>query len=178
MGFAQFVILATAGLQWWVGLKLIQAGRLTFTELLAVILTIMFGAVGLGQFAADASDKAEALVAARNISKLWAQQAVIQVERPELKGPAVVGDIELRDVSFSYPARPDRAVYSGLNLCIEAGTTVALVGPSGCGKSSLVGLVERFYDVTGGSVLLDGRDIRELNVHWLRSLIGYVGQEP
>jgi ATP-binding cassette subfamily B (MDR/TAP) protein 1 len=87
-------------------------------------------------------------------------------------------EIQFSNVSFHYPERPDHSVYSGLNLCIEAGTTVALVGPSGSGKSSLVGLVERFYDVTGGSVLLDGHDIKDLNVNWLRSLIGYVGQEP
>jgi ABC-type multidrug transport system fused ATPase/permease subunit len=119
------------------------------------------------------------MVAARAISKLWAEEAVIQTELPEQAVlESVVGEIQFSNASFHYPERPDHSVYSGLNLCIEAGTTVALVGPSGSGKSSLVGLVERFYDVTGGSVLLDGHDIKDLNVNWLRSLIGYVGQEP
>jgi ABC-type multidrug transport system fused ATPase/permease subunit len=69
-------------------------------------------------------------------------------------------------------------VYNGLSLVIEPGTTVALVGPSGCGKSSLVALLERFYDVDEGSIQLDGVDIRELSVGWLRSQIGLVSQEP
>jgi ATP-binding cassette subfamily B (MDR/TAP) protein 1 len=74
MGFSQFVILSTAGLQYYVGNKLIEDGQLDFEQLLAVILTIMFSAIGLGQLAADASDKAEALTSARAISKLWLEQ--------------------------------------------------------------------------------------------------------
>lgn len=88
------------------------------------------------------------------------------------------GSLTFAEVNFSYPTRKERAVYSHFNLTIEGGTTVALVGPSGCGKSSLVALVERFYDVDGGSISLDGRDLRDLNVAWLRGCIGYVGQEP
>ena len=64
------------------------------------------------------------------------------------------------------------------NLTLEPGKTHALVGASGCGKSTAVGLIERFYDVNGGNVLLDGVDVRELNLRWLRDQIGLVGQEP
>jgi ATP-binding cassette subfamily B (MDR/TAP) protein 1 len=90
----------------------------------------------------------------------------------------VVGKLELSAVRFAYPARPDAPVYRGLDLTIEAGQTVALVGPSGAGKSTAVQLLERFYDPDEGAVLLDGRDVRELNVAWLRSQIGLVSQEP
>jgi len=69
-------------------------------------------------------------------------------------------------------------VYDGLCLTIDAGQTVALAGPSGCGKSTLVALLERWYDVDGGAMLLDGVDIRTLSVRWLRSQIGLVSQEP
>jgi ATP-binding cassette subfamily B (MDR/TAP) protein 1 len=69
-------------------------------------------------------------------------------------------------------------VCNGYNLTVEAGTTVALVGASGSGKSTAVSLVERFYDPDQGSVTLDGVDLRELNVRWLRQQIGLVGQEP
>ena len=69
-------------------------------------------------------------------------------------------------------------VYQGLNLTIEAGQTVALAGPSGCGKSTVVSLLERFYDADAGAVLLDGVDVKQLNVRWLRAQIGLVSQEP
>merc|ERR1711988_774782 len=91
---------------------------------------------------------------------------------------SIDGRLELRDVSFAYPARPEHNVYNGINLTIEAGQTVALVGPSGCGKSTVVSLVERFYDPREGGVYLDGQDLRSLRVSWLRSQIGMVGQEP
>lgn len=73
-------------------------------------------------------------------------------------------------------ARPH--VLSHFNLKISAGNSQALVGSSGCGKSTTVRLIERFYDVDEGQVLLDGVDLRDLNVRWLRSQIGYVGQMP
>ena len=77
-------------------------------------------------------------------------------------------------MQFAYPNRPDHLVYKGLNLAIEPGQTVALVGPSGCGKSTAVQLLERFYDPKAGAVLLDGTDLKDLNVSWLRSQIGLV----
>ena len=88
------------------------------------------------------------------------------------------GCIELKDVCFSYPSRPDHRVYDGLSLSIASGSTVALVGSSGCGKSTLVSLIERFYDVDAGEILLDGRNIKEASVQWLRQQIGLVSQEP
>ena len=66
----------------------------------------------------------------------------------------------------------------GLDLTIESGKTVALVGPSGCGKSTVIQLVQRLYDPDQGTVLLDGLDLKYLNVGWLRDKIGVVGQEP
>ena len=65
-----------------------------------------------------------------------------------------------------------------MSVKIPAGTTVALCGPSGCGKSTSIQLIQRFYDPAQGAVLLDGRDIRSLNLKWLRSNIGIVAQEP
>ncbi|XP_046994186.1 ATP-dependent translocase ABCB1-like [Schistocerca americana] len=88
------------------------------------------------------------------------------------------GDIAFNDVHFEYPSRRGVKVLQGLNLKIKAGQTVALVGSSGCGKSTCIQLIQRFYDSQIGSVELDGRDLRTLNVGWLRSQIGVVGQEP
>jgi ATP-binding cassette, subfamily B (MDR/TAP), member 1 len=95
-----------------------------------------------------------------------------------VKLPSVKGTIEFRNITFSYPTRQETNVLEGFSLTVEAATTVALVGSSGCGKSTTVQLVERFYDPAEGAVTLDGYDLRDLNVHWLRQQIGLVSQEP
>ena len=92
--------------------------------------------------------------------------------------PVVTGLVELRDISFAYPTALDHLVCKGYSLTIPAGQTVALCGPSGSGKSTAISLIERFYDPLSGVVLLDGIDIKTLNVRWLRSQLGLVGQEP
>lgn len=88
------------------------------------------------------------------------------------------GDITFRNVFFNYPSRPDVKVLQGVDLSINKGEVVALVGSSGCGKSSCLQLIQRFYDPDQGTVLLDNRNLSELNVNWLRQNIGVVGQEP
>ncbi|KAF5937243.1 hypothetical protein HYC85_024749 [Camellia sinensis] len=88
------------------------------------------------------------------------------------------GDIELRDVHFSYPARPDEQIFSGFSLSIPSGTTAALVGQSGSGKSTVISLIERFYDPQAGEVLIDGVNLKEFQLKWIRNKIGLVSQEP
>lgn len=95
-----------------------------------------------------------------------------------LKPGKVLGEITLEDVKFSYPSRPDVPIVKGLNITFAAGETAALVGASGSGKSTIISLIERFYDPLSGSVKLDGVDLRDLNIKWLRSQIGLVSQEP
>ena len=95
-----------------------------------------------------------------------------------LKPSITKGEIVFQDVTFSYPTRPDSQIFNQFSLKVQAGKTVALVGPSGGGKSTFVSLMERFYDPTAGSITLDGHDLRDLNVHWLRDQIGLVSQEP
>nr|CAD7409119.1 unnamed protein product [Timema cristinae] len=98
---------------------------------------------------------------------------------PDGKHPSSInGSIEFKNIHFKYPSRPDVKVLQGMNLTINPGETVALVGSSGCGKSTCVQLIQRFYDPIHGSISLDGENIKNLNVAWLRSNIGVVGQEP
>ncbi len=70
---------------------------------------------------------------------------------------SIQGRVELEDVTFTYPARPDAQVLKGLSLLVEPGKTLALVGSSGCGKSTVIALLERYYDPTGGRILIDGK---------------------
>lgn len=95
-----------------------------------------------------------------------------------LKPETVHGDIVLENVKFSYPSRPDIPIVQDLSLAFPAGKTAALVGASGSGKSTIISLVERFYDPSSGIVKLDGFDLKDLNVKWLRTQIGLVSQEP
>ena len=90
----------------------------------------------------------------------------------------VNGVVRTEDVTFQYPSRPEVTVLQGMDVSIEQGQTLALVGPSGCGKSTIVSLLERFYDPKSGRLTLDGKDLRDLNIRWLRSQIGIVSQEP
>ena len=97
----------------------------------------------------------------------------------------VHGDIEFRDVSFSYETGKDSAgnmtagtqVLSHINIRIASGENVAVVGPSGAGKTTFCNLIPRFYDVSGGAILVDGRDIRGYKIHSLRTKIGMMQQE-
>jgi ABC-type multidrug transport system fused ATPase/permease subunit len=83
-----------------------------------------------------------------------------------------------KDIEFVYPSKTDQMILKKFNCVFEANKTTALVGPSGSGKSTIIQLLERFYDPVGGSICLDGHDIRNLNLRSMRQLIGYVGQEP
>ncbi|KAG6548050.1 hypothetical protein Mapa_010484 [Marchantia paleacea] len=92
--------------------------------------------------------------------------------------PRLKGKLEFRNVSFVYPSRPDAAILQRFSLRVPAGKTVALVGESGSGKSTIISLLERFYDPLEGQVLVDGLNIKWLQLKWLRTQIGLVSQEP
>ena len=88
----------------------------------------------------------------------------------------IVGTIDIQNLSFAYPTRPGAPVLKGISLNFPAGKTTALVGSSGSGKSTIVGLIERWYDPSEGAVLLDGHDVRDLDLSWMRQQIGIVQQ--
>ena len=90
----------------------------------------------------------------------------------------VKGEIKFQNVRFRYFNRPHHRILRNFSLNCLKETTTALVGPSGSGKSTTIALLQRFYDPWQGRILLDGHDIKILNLQWLRSLIGYVQQEP
>ena len=90
----------------------------------------------------------------------------------------ISGRIEMKKVDFAYPSRPESLVLRQFCLEVKPGTSIGLVGKSGCGKSTVIGLIQRFYDVESGSVKVDGVDIRQLDIQWYRRHTALVCQEP
>ena len=87
----------------------------------------------------------------------------------------VEGKIEFRNVTFTYPTRPGQKILENFSAVFEQGKTTALVKASGSGKSTIIQLIERFYDPDFGDVIIDGRNLRHINLKSLRQCIGYVG---
>jgi ATP-binding cassette subfamily B (MDR/TAP) protein 1 len=144
-----------------------------------VVIAILIGAFSLGMAAPEIQAVAHGRAAAAKLYATIDRVPTIDSASPDgLKPERCDGRVTLENVKFNYPSRPDVPIVKDLSLIIEAGTTVALVGASGSGKSTIISLVERFYDPLYGAVRLDGVDIKELNVRWLRSQIGLVSQEP
>ena len=88
------------------------------------------------------------------------------------------GEIEFKNVSFSYPTRPQNQIFKNLNFKIEPGSNVCIVGPSGKGKSTIALLLLHYYNPTSGQILIDGQDITKMNSKSLRRKLGIVQQEP
>ncbi|KAN0050692.1 hypothetical protein ACTA71_003837 [Dictyostelium dimigraforme] len=150
-----------------------------FSMMMRVFFAIIMSAMGVGQSMAFMPDLGKAKLAAVAIFGLI--DRVSEIDPFENKGqtlPELKGDIEFKDIKFSYPSRPNKAVFQGFNLVIPHGKKVALVGNSGGGKSSVISLLERFYNPSEGSITIDGVNIKDLNVNWLRGNMGLVGQEP
>lgn len=138
------------------------------------------GSMAIGQLAPPMTSFITAKAAVRSVLDVINRTPLIdglssEGQQPETKSQ---GAIEIRDINFAYPSRPNITVCKDYSLSIAPGESVALVGASGCGKSTIINLLLRFYDPQSGTVNLDGLNIRDLNIRWLRHQIGYVGQEP
>uniref|UniRef100_A0A4W5N0D0 ABC-type xenobiotic transporter n=1 Tax=Hucho hucho TaxID=62062 RepID=A0A4W5N0D0_9TELE len=181
MGFTQFVIFGTYALAFWYGTKLSvdEPENYTIGKTITVFFSVMIGAFSLGQGAPNLEAIAKARGAAYEVYNTIDQPRPIDSSSKEGHKPdCVEGDIEFKNIHFSYPSRKDVKILQGVNLTVPRGKTIALVGASGCGKSTTIQLLQRFYDPDSGEITLDGRDIRTLNVKWLRENMGIVSQEP
>eukprot|EP00930_Biecheleria_cincta_P034133 TRINITY_DN23609_c0_g1_i1.p1 TRINITY_DN23609_c0_g1~~TRINITY_DN23609_c0_g1_i1.p1 ORF type:complete len:1552 (-),score=307.23 TRINITY_DN23609_c0_g1_i1:357-5012(-) len=144
-----------------------------------VIMTLMTTVSSFGQLTMILSDTTLPRDAARRLFNIIDRKSRIDpYDERGLKLDKAEGRVELCKVHFHYPTRPALQVLKGTSLIIEARTTTALVGSSGCGKSTVIGLLQRFYDPQGGSILFDGHNVRDLNLAWLRSRMSLVQQEP
>nr|XP_008260013.1 ATP-dependent translocase ABCB1 isoform X3 [Oryctolagus cuniculus] len=161
------------------GAFLVARELMSFENVLLVFSAVVFGAMAVGQVSSFAPDYAKAKISASHIIMILEKLPKIDSYSTEgLKLGTLEGNMTFKDVVFNYPTRPDIPVLQGLNLQVKKGQTLALVGPSGCGKSTVVQLIERFYDPLAGTVLLDGKEVNQLNVQWLRAHLGIVSQEP
>jgi ATP-binding cassette subfamily B (MDR/TAP) protein 1 len=90
----------------------------------------------------------------------------------------IKGRIEFKKVDFAYPTRPQCVILKDFSFDVKAGSSVGLVGKSGCGKSTIIGLIQRFYDVARGAVCIDGIDVRDINIPCYRGQAALISQEP
>jgi ATP-binding cassette subfamily B (MDR/TAP) protein 1 len=177
IGVCMFISWGCVALGFWYGAQLLLTGEITFGALFQIMIFNLMGFLcassiltllgGVGK-----SDRAM-------ISLL---KVIRRTPRMRPSGGMSLGKldglIEFKNVSFSYPTRPDVKVLQDFSLVILPGQSVALVGASGSGKSTIVGLLEKFYEVDSGDIMLDGTNLSEIDPRWLHSNIGIVTQEP
>ena len=167
------------GLSFSFGTTLLLRGEIDVGIIVNVFLAIMIGSFSLVMLGPELQAVANAKGAAAKLFATIDRVPPIDSADPNgLKPEKVIGQITLHNIKFNYPPRPDVPILKDLSISFAAGETSALVGASGSGKSTIVSLVERFYDPLEGQVRLDGVDLKDLNVKWLRSQIGLVSQEP
>lgn len=186
-GLFMFCMTASFGLNYWLGAILVEksvyngnVGRAyNVKDVITVFFAIVNGGFALGQTSPALKGIGMGRGAAAAIYSIIERVSQIPLNNPNGEQPVKVeGEIEFRNVHFSYPSRPDSKVLRGLNMTIPKGKKVALVGETGCGKSTTIQMIERYYDPLEGDVLIDGKNIKDYNMTGLRKFIGYVGQEP
>ncbi len=177
IGVASFAAYAAIAAVLWRGGRLVAAGTLSAGGLTSFLVYTMLVAVSLGGLTDLWADFMKASGAAERIFELLDRTPAI-APTGGLELASIEGRVELDDVTFSYPTRPDARVLNGINLAVKPGEVVALVGPSGAGKSTIAGLLTRLYDPDGGAIRIDGHDLRDLAPDGLRRKIGVVAQEP
>ncbi|KAI1124336.1 P-loop containing nucleoside triphosphate hydrolase protein [Nemania abortiva] len=185
-GLLYFIAFAACGLAYWQGsitIADVVAGRTEGTSV-GSIYTIIFILVDASIVISQVSPYLQIFAsAAATLDKLRTdidRPSKIDgtIEAPPQPDEVFKGDVQLENVTFTYPSRPDVPVIQNVSLQFPGGQTTAIVGLSGSGKSTVAGLLTRLYDTDDGNLLIDGRNIRDINVRQLRSFIGLVQQDP
>ncbi|KAE9453920.1 hypothetical protein C3L33_14178, partial [Rhododendron williamsianum] len=178
-GAVMCVAFCTYSLAVWFGAKLIVNKSYTGGGVINVIVAVLTGSMSLSQTSPCMAAFSAGQAAGFKIFETINRKPDIDVY--DIKGKKlddIRGDIELRDIYFSYPARPDEQIFNGFSLSIPNGMTAAMVGQSGSGKSTVISLIQRFYDPHSGQVLIDGINLKDFQLNWIREKIGLVSQEP
>lgn len=167
---------AVAGMLWY-GASQIGQGRLTMGEFMLFVTTLFLMYEPIKRLSRVNATLQQAMAAAQRIFELLDTHTEVLDKPDATPMPRPSRGVEFRHVSFAYADRDRRQVLDDVSFRVEAGEIVAIVGLSGAGKTTLVNLLPRFYDVTGGAILIDGRDIRDVTLASLRQHIGLVTQE-
>ncbi|KAL6292834.1 hypothetical protein ACE6H2_000976 [Prunus campanulata] len=179
IGSVMLIIMSSYALATWFGGKMILEKEYTGGEVMNVVFAVLTGSMSLGQASPCMSAFTAGQAAAYKMFETINRKP--EIDAYDTNGQQlhdIRGDIELKDVCFSYPARPDEQIFHGFSLSIPSGATAALVGESGSGKSTVISLIERFYDPQAGEVLIDGINLKEFHLKWIRQKLGLVSQEP
>ena len=192
-GMAQFAMYCVFAVMFYAGGEIISSSydevtktySINVDDVFIALFAIMFGASHMGTAQGFGPDMAKSSAAAERIFKIINHPSPINAiemdkdtTKQRLNLNKVEGKIEFKDVWFRYPTRKEDFVHRGLNITINPSERVALVGESGCGKSTFVNLMMRFYDIDHGEILLDGVNIKDINLYDLRKAISLVMQEP
>ncbi|MCV4283562.1 ABC transporter transmembrane domain-containing protein [Pseudomonas capsici] len=174
------LVLGAVGVILWVGGMDVINGTITSGELSAFVFYALLVGTSFGSLSEVIGELQRGVGAAERISELLQVRSEITAPASGLLGlpPRVSGRLELQNVSFAYPSRPDHNAVDDLTLSIAAGETIALVGPSGAGKSTLFDLLLRFYDPQQGRILIEDVPIQQLDPHDLRRNFALVSQTP
>ncbi|WP_018479710.1 ABC transporter ATP-binding protein [Pontibacter roseus] len=180
--FITFIIVGLFGgiiLVIWYGATLVANGEIARDSFVSFVLYTVFIGASVGGLGDLYGKIQSALGATERIQEILAEseEPTDKSQRPLSGIRRVQGDIHYNQVAFSYPTRPDIQVLRDINFSIRSGEKIALVGPSGAGKSTIVQLLLRLYDVSHGSITVDGTDIRNMNLTELRANVGIVPQE-
>ncbi|RZC57270.1 hypothetical protein C5167_004576 [Papaver somniferum] len=180
MGIALSILYSFDGLAMWYGSKLIIEKGFNGGNIINIIFCLIIGGMALGQAFPCLNAFAAGKTASYKMFQVIERKPLIGIA--ETKGiilENIEGEVRLDGICFSYPTRPEVQVLSGFSSYVPSGTTSALVGKSGSGKSTVINIVERFYDPQAGNVLIDGINLKELQLKWVRqNVIGLVSQEP
>ncbi|XP_030708339.1 bile salt export pump isoform X3 [Globicephala melas] len=179
-GFMWCLIFLCYALAFWYGSRLVlDDGEYTAGTLVQIFLSVIVGALNLGNASSCLEAFAAGRAAATSIFETMDRKPLIDcMSEDGYKLDRIKGEIAFHNVTFHYPSRPEVKILNNLSMVIKSGEMTAMVGSSGAGKSTALQLIQRFYDPSEGMVTLDGHDIRSLNIQWLRAQIGIVEQEP
>ncbi|KAM4061102.1 ABC transporter transmembrane domain-containing protein [Hirsutella rhossiliensis] len=176
-----FCVISGYALAFWQGMRMYASGEIQNPgTVVTVIFAVLVAAQALTQVAPQTVAISKAAAAAQDLfATIDRKSATDSLSRDGERIPDFRGEIRLRGVRFAYPSRPGVPILHGLDLNVPAGKTTALVGSSGSGKSTIFGILERWYPFeAGSSVTLDGHEIADLNLQWLRTNMRLVQQEP